>query len=200
MTKPADRSTPPQEYVDADTLEAAFEAFHAYIETLPIAYEEEITEQPKTQEELDALAGKTLLEVEETGDESSSSEMGKDDVAIYTESRGLYEYALLLNETNTEYMEHDDNGFIGDLTVKSASFSGVSRYAAELRYHADGAYDEGNDPWAEYTAFMEMITNALSSENPEEEIQALTEAMPEQAEKIKLFAEIIFIMSEQSEE
>ena len=42
--------------------------------------------------------------------------------------------------------------------------------------------------------------NALSSENPEEAIQALTEAMPEQAEKIKLFAEIIFIMSEQSEE
>ena len=89
------------EYVDADTLEAAFEAFHAYIETLPIAYEEEITAQPKTQEELDALAGKTLLEVEEAGDESSSSEMGKDDAAIYTESRGLYEYALLLNETNT---------------------------------------------------------------------------------------------------
>ena len=159
--------------MDADTLEAAFEAFHAYIETLPIAYEEEITAQPKTQEELDALAGKTLLEVEEAGDESSSSEMGKDDAAIYTESRGLYEYALLLNETNTEYMEHDDNGFIGDLTVKSASFSGVSRYAAELRYHADGAYDEGNDPWAEYTAFMEMITTLCRAKIPKKQFRRL---------------------------
>ena len=46
---------------------------------------------------------------------------------------------------------------------------------------------------------MEMITNALSSENPEEAIQALTEAMPEKAEEIKLFAEIISAMSEQSE-
>ena len=188
------------DYVDADTLEAAFEAYSAYIETLPIAYEEEITAQPKTQEELDALAGKTLMEAEEAGYESSSSEMGENDAAIYTVSCGLYEYALLLNETYTEYMEHSDSGYIGDLTVKSASFSGLSRYAAELRYHADGTYDEENDPWAEYTAFMEMIGSALSSENPEEAIQALTEAMPEQAEEIKLFAEIFSAINEQGEE
>ena len=187
------------EFVDVETLEAAFEAYDAYIKTLPIAYEEEITAQPKTQEELDALAGKTLLEVEEAGYEFSSSEMGENDAAIYTVCFGLYDYNLLLNETYTEYMQHSDNGFIGDLTVTSASFSGISRCAAELRYHADGTYDQENDPWAEYTAFMEMITNALSSENPEEAIQALTEAMPEKAEEIKLFAEIISAMSEQSE-
>ena len=186
------------EYVDANTLEAAFEAYNAYIETLPIAYEEEITAQPKTQEELDALVGKTLLEVEEAGYEDSSSEMGENDEAIYTVSYGLYEYDLLLNETYTEYTEHSDNGYIGDLTVKSASFSGLSRNAAELRYHADGTYDEENDPWAEYTALMEMITNALSSENPAEAIQALAEAMPDQAEEIKAFAEIFTAISEQN--
>ncbi|MBR3740383.1 MAG: hypothetical protein IKN04_07960 [Clostridia bacterium] len=188
------------DYVDADTLEAAFAAYNAYIETLPIAYEEEITAQPLTQEELDALAGKTLLELEEAGYESSSSHMGEDDAAIYTVSYGLFEYDLLLNGTYTEYMEHNDSGYIGDLTVKSAALAGISRNAVEMRYHADGTYDEENDSWAEFNGIMEMITNALSSENPEEAIQALIEAMPEQAEEIQAFAEIISAMTEQSEE
>ena len=178
-----------QEYVDADTLEAAFAAYNAYIETLPISYEKEITAQPKTQEELDTLVGKNLLEVEEAGYESSSSHMGEDDAAIYTVSYGLYEYDLLLNETYTEYMEHNDNGYIGDLTVKSAGFAGLSRNAAELRFHADGTYDAENDPWGEYTALMEMITNAVTSDNPEDAVQALAEAMPDKAEEIKILAD-----------
>ena len=187
------------EYVDADTLEAAFEAYNAYIRTMPVAYAEEITAQPKTREELDALAGKTLLEVEEAGYESSSSEMGENDEAIYTVSCGLYEYDLLLNETYTEYMEHDDNGYIGDLTVRSAGFSGLSCNAAELWYRADGTIDEENDPWAEYNRMMEMITDALSGENPEKAIQALTEAMPEQADEIRMLADLFSSMSGQDE-
>ena len=187
-------------YVDADTLEAAFEAYNAYIETLPIAYEEEITAQPKPQKELDALAGKTLLEVEEAGYEHSSSEMGENDEAIYTVSYGLYEYDLLLNETYTEYMECDDNGYIGDLTVKSVAFSGISRNAGELRYHADGTYDEENDPWAEFNAIMNLTTEALSGENPEEAVQALIEKMPDQANEIRMFAEIFSAMGEQNDE
>ena len=188
------------EYADTDTLEAAFEAYNAYIKTLPVSYEEEITAQPKPREELDTLAGKTLLEVEEAGYESSSSQMGEDDAAIYTVSCGLYEYDLLLNETYTEYMEHNDNGYIGDLTVKSADFAGLSRNAAELRFHADGTYDEEKDPWGEYTALMEMITNAVTSDNPEEAVQALVEAMPEQAEEIRTFADVFASMSEQNED
>ena len=188
------------EYVDADTLEAAFAAYNAYIETLPIAYEEEITAQPLTQEELGTLAGKTLLELEEAGFESSSSEMGENDEAIYNVSYGLYEYDLLLNETYTEYIEHNDNGFYGDLTVKSASFAGISRNAMELRYRADGTYDEENDPWAEFNGIMELINKALSSDNPEEAVQALTEAMPDQADEIRMFADIFSAMSEQNDE
>ena len=188
------------EYVDSDTLEAAFKAYNAYIETLPVAYEEEITAQPKSREELDGLTGKTLLEVEEAGYESSASAMGEDDAAIYTVSYGLYEYDLLLNATYTEYMEHNDNGFIGDLTVKSAGFAGLSRNAADLRYHADGTYDEENDPWSEFNGIMELITSALSGEKPEEAVQALMEAMPEQAEEIRMFADMILSMSEQGED
>ncbi len=188
------------EYVDADTLEAAFAAYNAHIETLPVAYEEEITAQPKSQEELDALAGKTLLEAETAGYESSSSAMGENDEAIYTVSNGLYTYDLLLNETYTEYMEHNDNGYIGDLTIRSAALSGLSHNAAELRFHADGTYDEEKDDWAEFNGIMEMISGALSGENPEEAIQALTEAMPEHAEEIGMLAELFSSMSGQEEE
>ena len=188
------------EYVDADTLEAAFEAYNAHIETLPIVYAEMITAAPKAQEELDALAGKTLLEAEEAGYEFSGSRSGENDEAIYTVSCGLFEYDLILNETYTEYQAHDDAGYIGDLTVKSAAFAGLSREAAELRYRADGTLDEENDPWAEYTALMEIITEALSSEDPEAAIQKLIEAMPEYAEEISLFAEILAMMTEQAGE
>ena len=194
--KAKELNTATMEYVDVDTLEAAFEAYNAYIETLPVSYEEEITAQPKSQEELDTLAGKTLLEVEEAGYGSGYSNMGEDDAAIYTVSCGLFEYDLLLNETYTEYMEHNDNGYIGDLTVKSACFAGLSHDSAQLCFHADGTYDEKKDPWGEYTSFMDMITNAVTSENPEEAVQALIEAMPEQAEEIRMFADAFAAMSE----
>ena len=128
------------EYVDAETLDAAFNAYNAYLATLPIAYEEEITAKPLNQEELDALAGKTLLEMEKAGYYFSSSEMGENDEATYTVSYGLYDYDLLLNETCTEYTKRNDNGYISDLTVKSAGFAGISRNAMELRYRADGTY------------------------------------------------------------
>ncbi len=188
------------EYVDADTLEAAFDAYNEYIRTLPVAYEEEITTAPVTREELDALTGKTLQEVEDAGYEFSSAEISEDESVIYMVSFGLYEYNLILNETYTDYMEHSDNGSEGNLTVKSADFAGLSRNAAELRYHADGTYDEENDPWAEFNGIMELITQALSSENPEEALQALTEAMPEQAETIRIFAEIFSAIGEQNQE
>ena len=188
------------EYVDDVTLEAAFSAYNEYIGTLPVAYEEEITAVPVPREELDALAGKTLQEMENAGYEFISSESWEDEVAICTVSFGLYEYRLVLNETYTEYTEHSDSGSVGDLTVKSAAFAGLSGNAAELRYHADGTYDEENDPWAEYDEIMELITQALSSENPEEALQALTEAMPEQAETIRFFAESFSAAGEQNQE
>ena len=187
------------EYVDADTLEAAFNAYNEYVKTLPVAYEEKITAQPLSQEELDALAGKTLQELEEAGYEHSSSEMGENDEATYIVSFGLYKYNLLLNETYTVYQQHDDSGFIGDLTVKSAAFAGLSRNAAELRYHADGTYDAEKDGWAEFNGIMDLISQAMSSENPEEAIQKLIEAMPEHAEEIRTFAEIFSSISDQNQ-
>ena len=108
---------------------------------------------------------------------------------------GLYEYNLLLNETWTVYREHDDNGYIGDLTVKSASFAGLSRNAAELRWHADGTCDAERDGWAEFNGIMDLISEALSGDDPEEAIRKLTEAMPEHAEEIRTLVEVFSSMS-----
>ena len=186
-------------YEDAERLEAAFNAYNEYVRTLPVACEEEITAQPLSQEELDALTGKTLQELEDAGFEHISSEMGKNDEATYTVSFGLYNYDLLLNETYTVYQEHDESGFIGDLTVRSAAFAGLSYNAAELRYHADGTYDAAKDGWAEFNSIMESISQALSGENPEEAIRKLTEEMPEHAEEIRTFVEMFSSINDQNQ-
>ena len=47
---------------------------------------------------------------------------------------------------------------------------------------------------------MELITNALSNENPEEAIQALIDTMPEHAEEIQILVEAFSAMSEQADE
>ena len=173
------------EYVDADTLEAAFNAYNEYVKTLPVAYEEKITAQPLSQEELDALAGKTLQELEEAGYEHSSSEMGENDEATYIVSFGLYKYNLLLNETYTVYQQHDDSGFIGDLTVKSAAFAGLSRNAAELRYHADGTYDAEKDGWAEFNGIMDLISQAKTRKKRFRSLSKPCRSMPRRSGRLR---------------
>ena len=187
-------------YADIDALEAAEAAYRAYIKTLPVSCEEEITAQPMTQEELDSLAGKTLLEVEEAGFEHSDTAIGENDVAIYTVSSGLFNYDLLLDVTFDEYMEQGDNGFIGDLKVKSAGLAGLSQNAADLRYHADGTVDEEPDAWAEFNRIMDLVNSAMTGENPEEAIRELQETMPDHAEDIRMLVDVFSSMSEQAGE
>ena len=96
-------------------------------------------------------------------------------------------------------MELDADGYYGDLTVKSAAFSGISSNAADLRWHADGTYDAEEDAFAVFNGLMAQIEEALSSDNPEEAIRALTEAMPEQAEEIRMFAELFIQYAQQGD-
>jgi len=188
-------------FIDFDKLEAAFEAYNTYIETLPIAYAETITAVPKDQAELDALAGKTLRELEEAGYEFSWSETGENDVFTYCVSNGLFDYALTLNETFEEYTAHEDNGTEGELTVKSARLFGLSRNVVDLRYHADGTVEEEeNDPWAALTTLVEKFTDALNSDKDLPTIvQELAEEIPEE-EAIQLFSDIFSVLSEPSGE
>ena len=190
----------PITFDSAEAQEAAARAYEDYCNALPVAYAEIITAQPMSREELDALAGKTLLELEEAGFEHSATGTNLADEVIYTVTWGMYDYDLLLDANSAEYREHDSNGYIGDLTVKSASAAGLSHNAVELRYHADGTYDKEKDSWAEFNEIMDMINGALASDNPEEAIRALTEAAPEKAEEIKIMAELISSMSGQADE
>ena len=186
-------------YEDIDELEDKFAAYNAYLATLPVTYEEEITAQPLPQEELDALAGKTIPETEAAGFYHVTTGAGENGEAVYTVSCGLYNYDLTLDATYDEYTELDDDGYYGDLTVKSAAFSGISSNAADLRWHADGAYDAEEDAFAVFNGLMAQIEEALSSDNPEEAIRALTEAMPEQAEEIRIFAELFTQYAQQGD-
>ena len=184
---------------DVDSMEAAAGAYETYIETLPIAYAEEITAEPVSQEELDALAGKTLPELEEAGYEFGNAEGGRNDEAFFTCTCGLYNYVMILNETYTAYLEHSGNGYIGDLTIKSAEFAGVSRNAADLNWHADGTVDTENDPWARFSALMDRIQAALESG---EDLQTIAEEligeMPEREEEIRMLLDLLPSLLEQA--
>ncbi|MBQ8305336.1 MAG: hypothetical protein IJX90_03860 [Blautia sp.] len=186
---------------EADDIEAAFKAFDKHLKALPVSYIEEITAEPLSQDEIDALAGKSMLELEEAGYEiSSSGSGGEEDEVIFTVSYGLYSYDLIMNESFEEYLSHEDTGDYSDMTIRSASFAGLSSNAAEMRYHADGTADPEKDPWGEYNELMDKITEALESgEDLTTVVEKLKEEMPEQAEDIEMFAEIIAAMGAQDE-
>ncbi len=187
---------------DADALAAAFEAYTAYIQTLPIVYVETITDLPKDQAELDALAGKTLLEVEEAGYELSAYESGPNDEAFFTVSCGLFDYTLTLNETNTAYLAQEENGDIGSLTVQSVRFAGPSRNAVDPQYHPDAAIEaEQADSSEIFGTIMGKIADALiSGKDLETLVRELTEELPDLAEEIRLFANIFSSMGGQNAE
>ena len=180
---------------NADDLEAAFEAYNAYVTTLPVAYAEEITAGPLPQEEQDALAGKTLLELEEAGFEASSAEEGPNGEAIYTVKYGVFAYDLVLDVSYDEYSRTMDGGNYGGLKAVSASCAGLSDNVAELRFRADGTFDPEKDPFAAYNDLMGRITEALNAgKSAADIVKELGEEMPDQAETIEMLVEVLSMM------
>lgn len=186
---------------EAEDIDAAFAAYDEHVKTLPVSHTEELTAEPKTQEELDALVGKTLLEAEEEGYMVSSyGTGGEEDEVIYTMRYGMYEYDLVLNESYDVFQEHEENGTYGDLTVKSAAYAGLSNEASNLRIHADGTEDPEEETWGEYSQYMDRIYNALTTgEDVDALIQELTEEMPDQAEDIKILVQLVKTLYGQGE-
>ena len=64
--------------------DAAMQAVDDYLKTLPIAYSEEFTAQPLTNEKMASMCGKTLSQLTEEGFEigSNGTESGEDDAII----------------------------------------------------------------------------------------------------------------------
>ena len=180
---------------DSDDLSAATEAYEEYIKTLPVSYVEEIIQLPLTKEELEALAGRTVGELEEEGFEALSyGEL--DDAFVVTLSLGMYDYDFTVNGTVDIQALWDGEADYALLTVGKGEYAGLSPNVTDLNYLPDGSwfdpeFDLGED--GEGFDLMGVLFEAVQSgEIDLETLKAtLTEAMPDQAEEIMGYLEMM---------
>jgi hypothetical protein len=144
--------------------EAAMQAVDDYLKTLPIAYSEEFTAEPLTDEEMASMQGKSLSQLIEEGFEigSNGTEPSEDEeeiLIVYSLRYGVYDYRCVVDADFDQYIAAQDNGAEGDLVVKSMSLAGITERGFEKRFHTDGTVDEPKDPFAEFSEIMaEMLT------------------------------------------
>ena len=143
--------------------EAAMQAVDDYLKTLPIAYSEEFTAEPLTDEEMASMQGKSLSQLTEEGFEigSNGTESGEEDepLIVYSLRYGVYDYNCVVDADFDQYIAAQDNGAEGDLVVKSMSLAGITERGFEKRFHTDGTVEEPKDPFAEFSEIMaEMLT------------------------------------------
>ena len=155
------------DYEAEDFLEkhdAAMQAVDDYLKTLPIAYSEEFTAEPLTDEEMASMQGKNLSQLIEEGFEigSNGTEPGEDEeeiLIVYSLRYGVYDYRCVVDADFDQYIAAQDNGAEGDLVVKSMSLAGITERGFEKRFHTDGTVEEPKDPFAEFSEIMaEMLT------------------------------------------
>lgn len=144
--------------------DAAMQAVDDYLKTLPIAYSEEFTAEPLTDEEMASMQGKSLSQLTEEGFEigSNGTEPSEDEeeiLIVYSLRYGVYDYNCVVDADFDQYIAAQDNGAEGDLVVKSMSLAGITEWGFEKRFHTDGTVDEPKDPFAEFSEIMaEMLT------------------------------------------
>ncbi len=143
--------------------DAAMQAVDDYLKTLPIAYSEEFTAEPLTDEEMASMQGKSLSQLIEEGFEigSNGTEPGEEDepLIVYLLRYGVYDYRCVVDADFDQYIAAQDNGAEGDLVVKSMSLAGITEWGFEKRFHTDGTVEEPKDPFAEFSEIMaEMLT------------------------------------------
>ena len=144
--------------------DAAMQAVDDYLKTLPIAYSEEFTAEPLTDEEMASMQGKSLSQLTEEGFEigSNGTEPSEDEeeiLIVYSLRYGVYDYKCVVDADFDQYIAAQDNGAEGDLVVKSMSLAGITEWGFEKRFHTDGTVDEPKDSFAEFSEIMaEMLT------------------------------------------
>ena len=176
---------------DFDRRMALHEEFWEYLNTLPVTYTEVITAQPLSREELDALTGKTVKDLEgssfdlyrgELRDEWLEEEEAEqtDDpeavlnarTAVLLITDGMFQYEVTLDITRGEYWEiMDGEKPFDDVTVKSVTAAGLSSNAADLEYLADGTFTgtvdlfgSGSIDFGEASGIMDILTAAMNGE------------------------------------
>ena len=201
------------EQEDVSVLDAATQALSEHIMTMPVQNTEELTARPLTQEELDAMAGKTIGEVMaepwemQMRNYPEDAEAGKD--VVFPMVKGYFNYELVISEPFEVYQErraadrYDPVTEMSlqnylDLTVQSVKYTGVSNRASDLRYQADGTFIQETDPEGyEYDVMLEIadiLAAAWENGEPDQEtkeamIAKLTEEHPEAAEMIRQIVE-----------
>ena len=182
--------------------EAASAGIDEYMRTLPIAYSEEFTAEPMTQEELDALAGKTISELVDAGWESEGSG-GGDDGIIYTMRSGVFEYDFTVDADFDAYEKALEDGSDGAFVVTGGKFGGITYAAYDKRVHTDGTVEEEQpvdfmDAMPpEAAAVMEAIGEIVEAGKNGEEIDidklfdVIEEQFPDKKDTIEPYREII---------
>lgn len=181
---------------NAEDIEGAFAAADEYMRTLPVDYTEEFTAEPMAQADLDALAGKTLAELEETGFETVTNGMEagetEDEVIIvYTMRNGLFDYDCTVDADPDAYEKAQENGTENELVVKSAKVKGLTREAFMKRFHTDGTVDPMEDPFETFNGFLGEMGEILAAHVSEDGTidaaglaEDLKKLYPEQADQI----------------
>ena len=193
-----------------------FTVLSEYARTLPVLYTEELSVVPFTQDELDAMAGKTIEEVMsepwELGMRNYPEEAQAGQDIVFPMEKGFCEYELVINEPFEVYQErragdrYDPVTIMSlrnylDLTVRCVRYTGISTFnALNLSYQADGtlirdieAFPEGYD----YNLMAEIadyLTAVWESGEPDPEtkeaiIAELTSEHPESEDMIRQIVE-----------
>ena len=174
----------------AGDFRADVHAFFDHVWSLPVSYVEVFTARPKEQAELDALAGKTAGELEEAGYIAVSSFPAPEEGRIvFRMSDGLYEYEFTAEGDAARYAELQEEDALHGLPLAGGRFAGLSPFATDLRYRADGEVEPEEDPFAEIPwlqAIDEAYGDGASAGDVDREalVRSLTEAYPEDAELI----------------
>ncbi|MBR5751672.1 MAG: hypothetical protein IKX84_04700 [Clostridia bacterium] len=179
---------------EAEDLSAAAAMYEAYLRTLPVTYLEEITQVPLTAEELDALKGMTVGELEEAGFEALSYGEGGE-AFILTMSLGMYDYDFTVNEPVDIQAVLDGEADYAALTVGGAEYAGLSPNVTDLDYMPDGTYcdtEPDMDVFGDSFDFMSILYEGLQSGEMDLDTLAetLKDALPDQAEQISDYIEM----------
>ena len=178
--------------------DAALAAIEEHVKTLPIAYSEMFTAEPLTEEERNALVGKTLAELTEAGFEigSNGTESGEAEnevLIVYTLRFGVFDYACRMDADEEAYEAAKENDSEGELAVADVRLIGITESAANRRFHTDGTVEEPEDPLAEIselmTEIMALLEQAQSGEEADisEAIAALKAEHPDYADMIDFY-------------
>ena len=181
-----------------EKMEAAMNAADEYLKTLPIAYSEEFTALPLTDEEMASNLGKTLAQLTEEGFEigSNGTEAGEGEdeiIIVYSLRYGVFDYFCEVDTDFDHYIEAQENGTEGDLAVKSMTLAGITEWGFEKRFHTDGTVEEPEDPFAAFSEIMtEIMTLVEKIQNGEEiDIESfaatLKENYPDYADMIDMY-------------